>query len=79
MEEMGDWGKVLEVIDLETSEASGAAESSAEGEVIVSDDSRLFLANEAWDGTKFLRSGGELLAWLSASGTLVCVWNASGG
>ncbi len=56
MEEMGDWGKVLEVIDLETSEAT-AAESSAEGEVIEPDDSRLFLTNDSWDGTRFLRSG----------------------
>ena len=51
MEEMGDWAKVLEVIDSEN------AETAADGEGAVADagDERLFLRGDGWDGPKFLR------------------------
>ena len=54
---MGDWGKVLEVIDLETSEAAADvdAEGASEGLVTEPDDSRLFLATDTWNGPKYLR------------------------
>ncbi len=56
MEEMGDWGKVLEVIDLETSEAGAAAQGEVEGDVLEPDDSRLFQVTDTWKGPKYLRS-----------------------
>lgn len=54
MEEMGDWAKVLEVIDLETSDAaaSGAVDDA---EMQQPDDSLLFVKNDKWDGPQFLR------------------------
>lgn len=55
MEEMGDWGKVLEVIDLETSEAAADGESASEEVVTEPDDSRLFLTTDTWNGPKYLR------------------------
>ena len=55
MEEMGDWGKVLEVIDLETSESAAAGESAIEEVVTELDDSRLFVTTDTWNGPKYLR------------------------
>lgn len=55
MEEMGDWGKVLEVIDLETSEAGAAVQGEAEDNVLEPDDSRLFQVTDTWNGPKYLR------------------------
>lgn len=55
MEEMGDWGKVLEVIDLETSESAADGESASEEVVTEPDDSRLFLTTDTWNGPKYLR------------------------
>ena len=53
MEEMGDWAKVLEVIDSENAETAAAdGESAAAAEV---SDERLFLREDGWDGPKFLR------------------------
>ncbi len=52
---MGDWSKVLEVIDLETSEAAADAGGGSEGVVTEPDDSRLFLTTDNWNGPKYLR------------------------
>jgi hypothetical protein len=50
MEEMGDWSKVLEVIDSEN------AETAAEGDAVAEpSDARLFLREKGWDGPKYLR------------------------
>lgn len=59
---MGDWGKVLEVIDLETSEAGAAAQGEAEGDVIEPDDSHLFQVTDTWKGPKYLRCMHPLIA-----------------
>lgn len=52
MEEMGDWGKVLEVISSENAET--AAEDGA-GSTEEPSDERLFLKEDGWDGPKYLR------------------------
>ena len=57
MEEMGDWSKVLEVINSENAET--AAEGGAMGEP---SDERLFLREEGWDGPKYLRCFSRLFA-----------------
>ena len=49
MEEMGDWGKVLEVINSEN------AETAAEDGAGDPSDERLFVKEEGWDGPKYLR------------------------
>jgi hypothetical protein len=57
MEEMGDWSKVLEVINSENAET--AAGGGAMGEP---SDERLFLREEGWDGPKYLRCFSGLFA-----------------
>ena len=46
---MGDWGKVLEVINSEN------AETAAEDVAGDPSDERLFVKQEGWDGPKYLR------------------------
>ena len=58
MEEMGDWGKVLEVIDSENAETA-AAEGQGAAEV---SDERLFLREDGWDGPNFLRCSQKKIA-----------------
>ncbi len=66
MEEMGDWGKVLEVINSENSETAaedGAGDPS---------DERLFLKEEGWDGPKYLRYNHLCCLSLVVQFTLCC-------
>ena len=48
---MGDWAKVLEVIDSENAETA----ANGEGAACDTNDERLFLREDGWDGPKFLR------------------------
>ena len=52
MEEMGDWSKVLEVIDSENAETAAGEGAAGGGDP---SDERLFLKDEGWDGPKYLR------------------------
>ena len=58
MEEMGDWAKVLEVIDSENAETAAA---EGEGAAEVSHE-RLFLREDGWDGPNFLRCSQKKVA-----------------
>ena len=55
MEEMGDWAKVLEVIDSENVETAAAGGGGAAADE--AGHERLFLREDGWDGPKFLRCG----------------------
>ena len=65
LEEMGDWAKVLEIIDVENTETAaltgvsdlgdGQGDDAMEAELAPPDDARLFLKADKWDGPQFLR------------------------
>lgn len=52
MEEMGDWAKVLEVINSENAETCA---EDGDDDMAEPSDERLFLKEDGWDGPKFLR------------------------
>ena len=63
---MGDWAKVLEIIDVENAETAALPGGSGQGgdqgddameeaELAPPDDARLFLKADKWDGPQFLR------------------------
>ena len=65
LEEMGDWARVLDIIDVENAETAALAGESGQGseaeddameaELAPPDDARLFLKADKWDGPRFLR------------------------
>jgi hypothetical protein len=55
MEEMGDWSKVLEVVDSELSEAASPDDEASYDITRQPDDALLFVSNDDWNGSQYLR------------------------